>query len=356
MRWALVFACAAVLGPATLAVGQQAVQPDLITTSTGNLWTRQGTIQLAVMRGQIDAAFVGSGQPPVREDHGDQHEELTVDGTDFSGTARYDRITPREHFSIEIVPGDGPNQRIVIRHETMLAAANADDKSAAPATSSPNASEKQIVEFLQSGAGPITLTVSRGVQKQKAEANSLWQLLLGEPRFSDRYLVPMLLSLRPEWQLDATATDARQLLLTAAADFRPAQSTHWAALVAQLADQRFAVRERAERELRSAGAAALPYLQNLHRRDLDAEQWRRISGLLAMYEEPAEDRPETIATRYLGDRNLWLSLLADEQESTRKIATHQLGMLLGRDIVFDATANAEIRRRQLESLQRNLAK
>ncbi len=105
-----------------------------------------------------------------------------------------------------------------------------------------------------------------------------------------------------------------------------------------------------------AGRAPLPYLQNLERRDLDAEQWRRVSALIDAYDEFAEDKPDSIVLRLLGDRKLWLGLLSDENESTRQIASGQLAALVGSKLEFDPAADPSTRKRQFEVLKAKLAR
>ncbi len=142
-----------------------------------------------------------------------------------------------------------------------------------------------------------------------SKAASLWHLLMFEPELSNRYLVPILERLRPDWQLASFAEDLKQTLLQIARANQPANRPRWEALVAQLADDHYAVRERAERQLRAAGRAALPYLQSLQRSDLDAEQWQRVSEIVAASSDDREDTPERTAVRMLDDRSVWLSLL-----------------------------------------------
>jgi hypothetical protein len=354
MRLAVVVACVGILGPICSAQAQDFNRTESDAQQSGNLWTRHGWVHLQIVGGRIDAAFTSSGQ--VREDIGERHEDLVVDGTDSSSSARYDLITPTEHLSAEIVHGDASAERVVIRHEMMPAVPSKADKPASKPEVGPTKVEKQIVELRQSGSGPISFSVATGGQTRKIDAPSLWHLLIAEPQLCKRHLIPLLESLRTDWPLASTAAEARQQLLSAASERRDDQRARWIALVTALGDQRFAVRERADRELRSAGRAALAYLRNLRRSDLDAEQWRRVNDLIAAHDEFGEDTPESISVRLLGDRKLWLALLADEVESTRKIAAGQIAALVGTKVDFDPAADLSVRQRQIELLKAKLAK
>jgi hypothetical protein len=354
MRLAAVVACVGILGPIFSAQAQDINRTESDAQQSGNLWTRHGWVHLQIVGGRIDATFTSSGQ--VREDIGERHEDLVVDGTDSSSSARYGLITPTEHLSAEIVHGDASAERVVIRHEVMPAMHSKADKTPSTPESGPAKIEKEIVELRQSGAGPISFSVVAGGQSRKIDAPSLWHLLISEPQLCRQHLIPLLESLRTDWPLASTAAEARQQLLNAAGERRDDQRVRWIALVTALGDPRFAVRERAERELRSAGLAALPYLRNLQRSDLDAEQRRRVTDLIAVHDDFAEDTPESISVRLLGDRKLWLALLSDEVESTRKIAAGQLAALVGAKVDFDPAANFATRQRQIESLKAKLAK
>lgn len=339
------------------AVAQEIALPDVAAPESGNLWSRQGWVQLAIFSGRIEGSVNSSGS--VREDVGDRHEELAVDGGESGSSARYDSISPREHFSVEMMPGESANQRIVIRWEQMVAATDKGDAEPKRADAALNPSakvDKEIAELRQASDGLLVFTTTKAGLTKKFQAPSLWQLLITQPEICKQHLVPMLQRLRGDWQLDRVAADARQELLHGAAEEHVGQKARWAALVAGLADSRFAVRERSDRELHAAGREAIPYLQNLKRRDLDAEQWRRISDLIASYDDAGEDTAESIAQRLRGDRSLWLALLSDEQGSTRSIAAKQLSMLLGKKIDFNPAADVATRQQQIESLKSTLGK
>jgi hypothetical protein len=269
-------------------------------------------------------------------------------------------ISPREHFSVEIVPGESAGQRFVIRWEQMVAAARTQSEEPTKTDSAKNPSaklEKEIAELRQPSDGPLTFAVTRSGQTKKFESPTLWHLLIAQPELCKQMLLPMLTRLRGDWQLDRVAADARQeLLLHDAGQDHDQQQNRWADLVAALGDYRFSVRERADRALRAAGRDVVPYLQNLRRRDLDAEQRRRIAELIASYDNAGEDAADGIAQRLRGDRTLWLSLLSDEQDSTRTIAARQLNMLTGKRIEFSATADAATRQQQIEALKGTLGK
>ncbi len=242
MRSTILVVIAILLTPICAALGQDSVRTEVLAAPSSSLWARQGWVRLEIIGGRIDAVFNSSGQ--VREDVGDRHEDLAVDGTDSNSSAHYDSITSTEHFSAEIVHGEAAAQRVAIRRESMPVVPSKAAGIASQPANSPAKVEKEIVELRQSGMGPVSLLVTTGGQTQKIEAPSLWHLLITEPKISEQHLIPLLESLRADWRLASTAADARQQLLKAAADRREDQRARWAALVAALGDPRFSVRQR----------------------------------------------------------------------------------------------------------------
>jgi hypothetical protein len=121
--------------------------------------------------------------------------------------------------------------------------------------------------------------------------------------------------------------------------------------VAELASEKFADRQRADRQLHGAGTAVLPYLAGLDRRKLDFEQVTRIRRLLETTESDDEDAPGKVATHLMGDRLLWLCYLERHEASPREIAAGQLAFLLGHSIKFDAAANETVRAKQIRALR-----
>jgi hypothetical protein len=217
-------------------------------------------------------------------------------------------------------------------------------------------SKGPAIEFHQPQDGPLTLSVKDRDTVREIMGPTIWHLLLSEPELCRQHLLPLLEMFRPEWHLAETTRSIEAQMLRTAGEFRPENLRSWDALVADLASDRFADRQRAERELRLAGAAVIPFLQGLDHRRLDYEQWSRIQHIIESADSDDEDRPESVASRMMADRHVWLVLLDRPDESTRRTAAGALSYLFGEPVQFDPAARESIRRRQLEALQKRVAR
>ena len=188
--------------------------------------------------------------------------------------------------------------------------------------------------------------------RRKVRGETLWYLLLAEPELCRQHLLPLLNMLRGDWRLVETAQAIESQMLRIAAAYRPENIRRWSALVANLASDRFLIRQAADRELRSDGTTVIPFLQSLNRHHLDLEQSSRIASIVESQSDSAEDTPEQEACRLMDNQRLWLVLLGRPQESTRGVAARQLAFLLGTDsIAFDPGAAAPVRKTQMEALR-----
>jgi hypothetical protein len=211
------------------------------------------------------------------------------------------------------------------------------------------------VEFNQPQDGPLTLSVKENGTAREVKGATIWHLLIAEPEVCGRILIPLLDMFRPDWHLAETAHSIEVQMLRTAGEFREENLRAWDALVADLASDRFAERQRAERELRAAGATVIPYLQGLDRRRLDFEQRSRIQHIIDSADNDDEDRAEGMASRLMADRQVWLVLLDRPDETTRRTAAGALSYLSGEPISFDPAAPAPVRQRQLDSLRKRIA-
>jgi hypothetical protein len=143
-------------------------------------------------------------------------------------------------------------------------------------------------------------------------------------------------------------------LKIAAAENPDAQK--WSTLVEQLGDERFAVREAADRHLRDAGRAIVVFLERLDRNRLDAEQDYRIRRILQSLSsgKGADDTVERAAAWLSGDPEIWWALMRRDAEPTRRVAAKRLESLLGRPLAFDPAAPADVRGKQLEQIRLQL--
>ncbi|MBN1589392.1 MAG: hypothetical protein JW888_07750 [Pirellulales bacterium] len=211
-------------------------------------------------------------------------------------------------------------------------------------------------EFLQEPSQPLVLTFGKDAEKKTLTAPTLWHLLLEHPDPCKQYVLPDLERLRPDWKLLDQAQAVEKALLAAARLGKLPDRQHWAALVAQLADERFTRREAADRQLRAIGRQVLPYLRDLDREKLDVEQQYRIHRIVESLSDTLTDEtPRQTANSMLGDPTIWIVLLGRDSQSTREVAAKYLERLLESPIDFDPAADAPTRRRQIEALRKRIA-
>ena len=218
------------------------------------------------------------------------------------------------------------------------------------------AEERYELSFEQRPDLPLKLIIAKGDQKRQWQAQGLWRLYLMAPEVVREQLIPLLEQLHPSWQLAARAAEIETALFrTERLHVRqPADRRRWAELVRQLASERFAERETAERELRAAGQVIVPYLQSLPSDQLDAEQTTRIRAIVGSLSVEYEDRVDRVVAWLAGDETVWLSLLDRDESRTAPHRRRQLAALLGQEIDFDPEAAADVRREQIERLRRRV--
>ena len=113
------------------------------------------------------------------------------------------------------------------------------------------------VAYVQKPGREVQLVVGSDERTESIEAPSLWHLLLAVPDLCREHLLPMLATLSPHWDLEEVCKEIERGLLQGESSSALADRSRWTALLDQLADDSFARREAADRELRAAGPAAL---------------------------------------------------------------------------------------------------
>jgi hypothetical protein len=208
------------------------------------------------------------------------------------------------------------------------------------------------VKFEQTARGPVTLTVGPKDHPQIYRGASLWHLWIAERGACRTHLSPLFALLNHQWDLAKTGDQVEEALLSTSAPYELCDHKHWAELVEQLGDDRFFVREAADRQLRSLGRVAVGYLRRLDVAQLDAEQRYRVRRIIhALSAVEDTHAPDEIAAWLSVDPAVWLALLEREAEPVRRLAALRLQALLGRTIPFDPAACAGLRRQQLETLR-----
>jgi hypothetical protein len=179
--------------------------------------------------------------------------------------------------------------------------------------------------------------------------------MLTEPAVARDCVTPLLETLRPDWELCAQAAEIEQRLYRLAAKTSPPRVERWHTLIAQLAEPRFVRREAADRDLRSEGPALAPFLKQLDRRWLDAEQRSRLKRIEESLESRGEDTPARVAAQLVYDQTTWLALLTREDGAQRTAAARHLCKLCPEAVAFDPQADQKVRSVQLKQLRQQLA-
>jgi hypothetical protein len=328
---ALALICSGSLLSAGMAWGQEAASPRALPDMAGqlpevNFSVRGGRISVETQQDMLDRSSTLSDSSGLAE-------SLSISSNgNHRVSLKYDKTTSSEKLHVEIAEGE----RIAISRRPIKEA------------------HATTVDFRQPDEGPLTLTVVQDGVAREIKGETLWHLLLAEPALCRRHLLPLLEMFRPDWRLsDAAAAIASQTMRTAEA-YQPENLQRWAGWVADLAADRFAVRERADHQLRGAGPAVIPYLDGLDRKKLDFEQWTRIRRIVDSQADEGEDTPAAAARQLMGDRSLWLAYLSRPDEKVRRVAARQLGFLLGGPIEFDPAGPEATRRAQVESLRQRI--
>jgi hypothetical protein len=292
---------------------------------------RQGLVNPAIVSGKIIVWKAPARTVPIQRSLGGTKEKLALRAVDRKPVVEYERSTPEEEVSIEIV---GELRARLAR---------------VPKGESP---AQTPVEYVQPDQGPVRLVVGSPGNQQTYTAPSLWHLLLTERDVCRQHLAPLVALVSDDWEVVDTSEQIEQTLIERIAPQSPPDRRHWAALVEQLGSERFTQREAADRQLRALGPQATWYLQSVDLKRLDAEQRFRIQRILRGLTSPnREDTADQVAQWLAGDPRAWLILLNHDEESTRRRALEQLTYLLDRSIPFDPTADAQTRKTQREQLR-----
>jgi hypothetical protein len=257
--------------------------------------------------------------------------ELVIRNESGEPTVNYKRNNAKEKIYLDVVAGDRIEMRRIPQGKSDL----------------------MPVEFVQIPHGKITLTLGAAGHQQVFNAAGLWHLWIAHPQECQKYLVPLLEMLRPDWRLSEMESKVEERLLQGMDEETANQRARWAKLVEQLGDDRFAKREAADRMLRAADPSVLNFLRQLDFHRLDAEQQFRVRRIIESLAGPiTDDSPEDVATLLGGDSTVWLALLGRPEVGTRRIAAKQLASLLNEPLSIDPEADPATqasRRTQLQS-------
>jgi hypothetical protein len=286
---------------------------------------RGNWMQFNIISGRIQ---VTCSQVPNNVSNGPERLSIRPGGN--QPVVEYEANLPEESFHVDVKDGN----RLHVRREGK-------DKS-----------QVATVDFLQAPDEALTLSIGGPGPAKVYQAAGLWQLLVIEPEVCRQHLVPLLELLRPDWRLAERSAQIEEEILHSAASEQLPDRHRWEELVKQLADDRFARREAADRELRAAGPAVMPYLERLDYARLEPEQQARVRRLLGELIQDIDD--DTVSQAAVGlavEPAVWVAMLGRSEEGTRRLAARQLARLLGGAIDFDPAAAAPLRQTQIERLR-----
>ncbi len=302
-------------------------------TGEEHLFAQTDFVQFEVILGRVTARNASHGKARIAT-RGDleagRGEVLTVRVMEGVPRIRYEWKTANQHFSLSAIGVD----RILLERRSLT-----DDES--------------VVRFEQHPDSDVKLTLKQDQATRVYTAPSLWHLWLKHPLACNHNLAPCLKVLRPNWKLAEELADVERALF-ASAD-APTQS-RFETWLAELADDRYRVRQRAFRQFKESGVSAKSFLERVDRRTLDGEQRMRVHQLRHGLVFRTEDSAERVATWLREDRRVWFSFLNHPERLKRSAAYAQLKRICGDNmqfdrLPFDPDATPESRETQIASLQ-----
>jgi hypothetical protein len=320
LTW-VVLAAALVLG--TDAVAQQVAQQTLVA--------RAGWARLEVIDGRLTAiphANHRNRSTSLNDPETGVSETLSVVATEGRATLHFERSDAEQQLTVDFVRGD----TVSIHRE-------------------PRGPSDVVPLHFTQGDGELSLVVGDGESRRFASASNLWQLLLHHRELCKTHLVPVLTSLRGDWALLDTVDRVRTAVVRAVEFDLPGRRRRCLELVAQLSADTFRERRAAYQELQKMGRAALACLGGLDKRQLDAEQRRRLQTLTGEIQPRRGDTPDIIAAQLIDDVSIWLLLLDDQQPRVRQIAVEQIERLSGAELEFDVEGDPALRSEQAARLR-----
>jgi hypothetical protein len=308
------FSLAATLLVTHLALTAFAQPPDEGVFPEKSLAAQRSWVHFGVLLGRLQVlnSQVGQSLSATSEDSAaGVRESFAVNVGSSVVTVRYELVTPDVQLAVDF---RGPD---CLEIEKI-----------------PLSDEGGVPLYLkQPRRGPIELRVGLGDDARRFQAGSFWHLMLLHSEVCEAHLVPILKSLRPDWQLDRATAEVETNLLRLARDGHVPQTDRWGELVEQLGHETFRGRRAAERELRACGQAVVAYLTRLDPRDLDTEQRERIRQIVRSLVSQTEDTPQRVALWLAADEAAWLAMMSREDPDTRSIAAAHLARLTGKPVL-----------------------
>ena len=310
-----------------------AEEPPPQPSAEGNLLSRTKWLKLEVVGGRIVVRTSRCSQSRHEAEATptpDSRQTLSVDALPGGASLRYEEIAGRTRLLLEV-----SSQGQV----TIARSGHATDAD---------------VRYVQPPAGTVKLTLG-GENPRACFADNFWQLVLLHRGESREHLLPLLVLLRPDWELAPQLDLVESMLIQQAGNDVLAQRRQWQREVDGLSSPSFARRQAADQALRASGQTVLAFLRQLEDRELDGEQRRRIRAIVADLSNGQADSPPLVADWLVADKRVWLALLARGELNQRVSAADHLSKLCHRSLPFDPAGSQEQRSAQLAELTAKLA-
>lgn len=308
--------------------GQDRSGMPMLNTAIRSQWAQFNIVggHINLQGPQIGPIETGANTP-TRKDH------LSLRTDNGEPSLSYEWLNPKEHFTLDACGGS----RLTLRRTVK------------------NDQKETTVEFTQKPQGKLALTLASDGKQQVFAADSLWHLFILYPEAARSNLPALLQTLQSNWKLVETADAIEKELLRNADNELAGERSNWARWIAELGDEKFAIREAADRALRAANPALLVYLQQLDFEQLDAEQQFRVRRIIETISlRMGADSPEQVASWLSGDPVIWQALLSRPDVAVRRVAAGQLAAILEEPIPVDPEADPASQTKQLERLRLQL--
>ena len=186
------------------------------------------------------------------------------------------------------------------------------------------------VQLRQSTTGPIRIQVEKGDSISEYVSNRLWLGLMLMPESERKYAVELMDRLCPGTHVSLLYNEALSALKRLSFSPLQLEASQIRALVALLDDESFAVRQQADRQLRSIGRPLLGVLENVDYSGLSVEQRTRLRLIVEKYKVVERDSVASIIASMRWNPQLWQVFAADKHDGVLAInSKRRLQQLIG---------------------------
>ena len=186
------------------------------------------------------------------------------------------------------------------------------------------------VQLRQSATGPIRIQVEKGDSITEYVSTRLWLGLMLMPELERKYAVELLDRLCPGTHVSLLYKEALSALKRLSLSPLELEVSQIRTLVALLDDESFAVRQQADRQLRSIGRPLIGVLENVDYSGLSVEQRTRLQLIVEKYKVVERDSVASIIASMRWNPQLWQGLAADKHDGVLAInSKRRLQQLIG---------------------------